>query len=70
MQVFRLMSQTITSRVPDQCRSHHQKLEIKYGSLEAIVRAHDTLLLKTEDNTLKQEFVQQKGEEPVAQVKV
>ena len=31
------MSKYIDTRAADQCRSHHQKMEKKYGSFDAIV---------------------------------
>ena len=31
------MSHHLKKRGPDQCRSHHQKMSIKYGSIEAII---------------------------------
>jgi len=35
--IFKLMSQHLGSRAADQCRSHHQKMEKKYGSFEALM---------------------------------
>ncbi len=31
------MSHYIQKRGPDQCRSHHQKMSIKYGTLDSII---------------------------------
>lgn len=35
--IFKLMSQQLGSRAADQCRSHHQKMEKKYGSFENLM---------------------------------
>ena len=35
--VFKMMSNYIISRSPDQCRSHHQKVENKYTSITKIL---------------------------------
>lgn len=34
------MSNIIQTRTPDQCRSHHQKMEKHYKDLEAIIAHH------------------------------
>lgn len=41
------MSKVLKKRGPDQCRSHHQKMSIKYGDIEEIVKR------VTEDKILK-----------------
>jgi hypothetical protein len=38
--IFRTMATYIGMRAADQCRSHHQKMEKKYGSFENIVQMH------------------------------
>ena len=35
--VFVAMSHHLKKRGPDQCRSHHQKMSIKYGNIDAII---------------------------------
>lgn len=35
-----LMSNYIKTRNPEQCRSHHQKMMIKYGTLENILASY------------------------------
>ena len=35
--IFKEMSKFVETRAADQCRSHHQKMEKKYGSMDAIV---------------------------------
>ena len=35
--IFKLMSTEIPSRKPDQCRSHHQKMQLKYSSIKNII---------------------------------
>jgi len=32
------MSQFLKKRGPDQCRSHHQKMSIKFGNIDEIVK--------------------------------
>lgn len=38
--IFRSMASYIGTRAPDQCRSHHQKMEKKYGSFQKILDLH------------------------------
>ncbi len=37
--IFKLMAGFIGTRAPDQCRSHHQKMEKKHGSFHGILRS-------------------------------
>lgn len=37
LQINKKMSFTVKSRTPSQCHTHHQKMMMKYGSIEAIV---------------------------------
>jgi hypothetical protein len=37
--VFKAMAKTIRTRDPEQCRSHHQKMEKKYKSFEGLLAA-------------------------------
>lgn len=37
--VFKSMARAIRSRDPEQCRSHHQKMEKKYRSFEGLIDA-------------------------------
>jgi len=36
--IHRKMSKVIKGRNPSQCRSHHQKMLVKYGSIDAIIQ--------------------------------
>ena len=47
--IFNRLSEAINTRTPDQCRSHHQKMQLKYGSLESIV---DSLRQRLEEEGL------------------
>lgn len=38
------MSKILKTRNAQQCRSHHQKMIAKYGSIEAIVNSHAHLI--------------------------
>lgn len=35
-----IMSQYVKSKNPEQCRSHHQKMVLKYGSIQGIIDSH------------------------------
>jgi hypothetical protein len=68
MKINVLMSQTIKTRSPDQCRSHHQKM-IKYHSdipsiIEHIkgLRISDTNSNTTDDNVVKIEAQQENND--------
>ena len=37
--IFNRLSKAINTRTPDQCRSHHQKMQLKYGSIDNIVES-------------------------------
>jgi hypothetical protein len=37
--IFKVMATFIGTRAADQCRSHHQKMEKKYGSFHGILTA-------------------------------
>jgi hypothetical protein len=37
--VQKMLSKVVKTRTPVQCRSHHQKMIKKYGSIEAILKA-------------------------------
>ena len=38
------MSRAIKSRDTNQCRSHHQKMLTKFGSIERTIEEHETML--------------------------
>jgi hypothetical protein len=40
------MSNAIRSRTAAQCHSHHQKMMIKFGSVDNIIKAHVHLIKK------------------------
>ncbi len=40
LQINKKMSLTVKSRSPSQCHTHHQKMMMKYGSIEAIVNTN------------------------------
>jgi hypothetical protein len=37
---FKLMSEFIETRSPNQCRSHHQKMEKNYSSVSSIIKTY------------------------------
>jgi hypothetical protein len=47
------MSQKIRTRKPAQCRSHNQKMLIKYGSIENIING---ITLELKKDQMKSEF--------------
>ena len=41
MKIFKQMSQFIRTRTPDQCRSHHQKVQKLHHTIEDIIKFYD-----------------------------
>jgi hypothetical protein len=40
------MSDVVESRTPSQCRTHHQKMLLRYGSIDSIIVGQSYLLTK------------------------
>lgn len=41
MKIFKQMSQFIRTRTPDQCRSHHQKVQKLHQTIDDIIKFYD-----------------------------
>lgn len=40
--IFKVMARYIRTRAADQCRSHHQKMEKKFGTIDAILASAES----------------------------
>lgn len=45
MKIFKQMSQFIRTRTPDQCRSHHQKVQKLHQTIDDIIKFYDRKVL-------------------------
>lgn len=50
--IFKMMAIYIQSRNADQCRSHHQKMQAKYNSLDNIIKNYHKYLGSLHDKKL------------------